>query len=146
MSSNEYANAIQDIWRYLIVNLVPLIVLGAILITIALIGLYQKAFKRIIIILMIAFALIIIAYAIIEMSLFNYDLKHQTFEEYKGSFEYRTVLGNEKDILNLNENSKVKIRTIANFDIPWGEYDGSIWYGKYSKWAVNIQVEEILSQ
>ena len=141
MLINECADAIHDIWRYLLLNLVPLYILAGILITIALLGLFQKAFRKIIIILMIIFALFIIAYATIEISLFSYDLNNQAFDEYQGEFSYRKVSGNEEDVLKFPDGTSIKVRSVANFDISTGEYDGSIIYGKYSKWAIKISTK-----
>ena len=69
---------------------------------------------------------------------FSYDLNNQAFEEYQGEFSYRKVSGNEEDILNLPDDTNVKVRSVANFDISSGEYNGKIVYGKYSKWVVMI--------
>ena len=141
MLINECAYAIHDIWRHLLLNLVPLYILAGILIVIAIFGLFQKAFKKIIIILMLIFAFIVIAYATIEISIFSYDLNNQAFEEYQGEFSYRKVSGNEKDVVELPDDTNIKVRSVANFDISTGEYDGSIIYGKYSKWAIKISTK-----
>lgn len=138
MVLDDCADAINDVWRYLLLNLIPLYVLSVILITIAFVGLFKKAFKKIIIISMIIFALFIFAYATIEISLFKYDLNNLTFEEYQGEFNYNKVSGNEMDILNLPDDTSIKVRSVANFDISSGDNYGKIVYGKYSKWVIHI--------
>ena len=131
--------AIQEIWKYLLINMLPLILLGLVVLSVAIYALITKSFKTIYAIGLIVLAIFIIAYSATELLLFKIDIDNQSFAEYQGTFEYARVLGNRRDQIHLTDEPKTWIRSVAFFDLDSGERSGSILYGKHSRWVIDIQ-------
>ena len=81
-------------------------------------------------------AIIISAYAITEISIFNYDIQHKNFVVYYGDFDYMKVSGNSKDVFKLPEKTNFYIRSVADLNINSGVHSGYILYGNTSRWAI----------
>ena len=90
MNIDVYNDAIHDIWIYLLLNMLPILVGGTILTAIVLIGLFKKVIKKLTAFLLLIICTILLAYPIIEISIFNYDLQHENFVVYYGTFDYKT--------------------------------------------------------
>ena len=132
--------AIQEVWRYLLINMIPLLILGVIILSLSIYASIVKSFKKIYIVLLFVLAILIIAYATSELLLFSIDINNKSFEEYLGDFEYSRVLGNRRDQIHLAYEPNTWVRSVSYFDLDSGEHSGVILYGKYSRWVINITV------
>ena len=136
LSISVYNNAIKEVWTYLILNTLPLFILGIALIVISLIGLFKHLLKKVYLLLLILLSVVILSYSIVEISIFNYDIKHENFVVYYGEFDYMQVSGNSKDVFNFPNNRNLYVRSVADLNITTGMHSGYILYGKTSRWAI----------
>lgn len=136
MNIEVYNSAIQDTWVYLLLNMIPILTLGIILIVIALIAYFKKIMRKSIIVLLLILGVIASTFSIIELSIFGYDVSHANFESYYGEFDYMQVSGNRKDVLNFARESDLCIRSVADLSINTGVHSGYILYGKNSRWVI----------
>lgn len=81
-------------------------------------------------------AVIVLAYAIIEISVFYYDIHHSNFAVYYGEFDYMQVSGNRKDVFDFPDESDLNVRSVADLNISSGVYSGYILYGSTSRWVI----------
>ena len=131
-----YNDAISKTWTYLILNMLPLFIGGIILIAIALIGFYKQLIKKSIIYLLLILSVTLLSYAIIEISVFNNDIKNENFAIYYGEFDYMQVSGNRKDTFKFPNKSAPYIRSVADLNINSGTHSGYIMYCGLSRWAI----------
>ena len=136
MSTHIYATAIQDTWIYLLLNMLPLLIGGVVLIILSLIGLFKKLMNKSIVFVLLVLGIIVFAYSVLEISLFKYDVLHENFAVYYGEFDYMQVSGNRKDVFEFSENSDLYIRSVADLGISTGSHCGYILYGESSHWAI----------
>ena len=136
MNVNIYSEAIQDTWIYLLFNLLPLFIGGIVLLAIVIVGLSKHLFKKTTVILLLALCVIILAYSIIEVSLFGYDIQNGNFEIFYGEFNYMQVSGNRKDVFEVTNELNLYIRGVAKLNINTGSHSGYLLYGKTSHWVI----------
>ncbi len=136
MNIDIYNAAIQDIWTYLLLNMIPILVGGIILTVLALLGLFKKLMKKSVAFIMLTLCVILIAYPIIEIAIFSYDIQHENFAVYYGDFDYMQVSGNRKDVFEISDRSDLYIRSVSDLNISSGSYSGYLLYGKNSRWVI----------
>jgi len=136
MNIEVYNSAIQDTWVYLLLNMVPILMLGIILIVIAIVAFFKKLMQKPIIALLIIFGVMASTFSIVELSVFGYDISHANFESYYGEFDYMQVSGNKKDVLEFSSESDLYVRSVADLNITTGVHSGYILYGKTSRWVI----------
>lgn len=136
LNIDAYNVAISKTWTYLLLNMLPLF-LGAITLTgLALIGLFKHLMKKSIVCLLLLLSVIISAYAILEIAVYNHDIQHKNFIVYYGEFDYMQVSGNRKDVFEFSDNSGLYVRSVADLKINSGVHSGYILYGKNSRWVI----------
>ena len=135
-SIDIFNDAIQEIWIHLILNLIPLIVCGVILVALSLIGLSKNLIKKSWAILLLLFSIILFAFSIYEIAIFKYDINHENFEVHYGNFSYDRISGNEKDVLRFSDKHEFFVRSVADLNIDEGEHIGYVLYGRYSRWVI----------
>ena len=136
LNIETYNSSIQDIWIYLMLNMLPLLVTGILLIALALIGFFKYLMKKSIVFLLLLLSVIVLTYSVIEISVFNYDIQNTNFDIYYGEFEYRQVSGNRKDVFEFSNKSDLYVRSVADLEIGTGVHSGYILYGKTSRWVI----------
>lgn len=136
LNTDVYNSAIQDIWFYLMLNMLPLLVCGILLIVITVLGISKRLMKKSIAVCMIVLSIILLTYSITEISLFNYDVQHANFDFYHGEFDYMQVSGNEKDVFEFPRESNLSVRSVADLKIQSGTHHGYILYCKTSRWVI----------
>lgn len=136
MDISIYNESIHDIWIYLLINMLP-IILGAIALgAIALLALLKKIIKKTTCFLMLILCIALLSYPIIELSIFNYDLQQKCFVVYYGEFDYMQVSGNKKDVFEVLDDSNLYVRSVSNLNINTGTHTGYVLYGKFSHWVI----------
>lgn len=136
MSVEVYNGAIQDTWIYLLLNMIPVLTLGIMLIVIALVAFFKKLMQKHIIALLLILGVMASTFSIVELSIFGYDISCANFESYCGEFDYRQVSGNRKDVIDFSGKSNLYVRSVADLNINTGTYSGYILYGKTSRWVI----------
>ena len=136
MNIEVYNSAIQDIWVYLLINMIPIFILGIALIVIVLVAFFKKMMGKPMIALLLIIGVMASTFSIVELSLFGYDVSHANFESYYGEFDYMQVSGNKKDVINFSGESDVYVRSVADLSINNGVHSGYILYGKTSRWII----------
>ena len=136
MNIEVYNGAIQDTWIYLLLNMIPILTFGIILIVIALVAFFKKFMQKPIIALLLILGVMASTFSIVELSIFGYDISHANFESYCGEFDYMQVSGNRKDVLHFPGESNLYVRSVADLSINTGVYSGYILYGKNSRWVI----------
>lgn len=136
MNIDIYNAAIQDIWTYLLLNMIPILVGGIILTVLALLGLFKKLMKKSVAFLMLALCVILIAYPITEIAIFSYDIQHENFAVYYCDFDYKQVSGNRKDVFEISDQYDLYVRSVSDLNISSGSYSGYLLYGKNSRWVI----------
>ena len=136
MNIEVYNSAIQDIWVYLLINMIPIFILGIALIVIVLVAFFKKMMGKPMIALLLIIGVMASTFSIVELSLFGYDVSHANFESYYGEFDYMQVSGNKKDVINFSGESDVYVRSVADLSINNGFHSGYILYGKTSRWII----------
>ena len=104
MNIEVYNSAIQDTWVYLLLNMIPILIIGIILIVIALVAFFKKIMQKPIIALILILGVMASTFSIVELSIFGYDISHANFESYSGEFDYMQVSGNRKDVIDFSGN------------------------------------------
>ena len=115
MNIEVYNSSIQDTWVYLLLNMIPILIIGIILIVIALVAFFKKIMQKPIIALILILGVMASTFSIVELSIFGYDISHANFESYSGEFDYMQVSGNRKDVI---------------------DFSRYILYGKTSRWII----------
>ena len=136
MNIDIYNAAIQDIWSYLLLNMIPILVGGIILTVLALVGLFKRLMKKSVVFLMLVLCVILLAYPITEIAIFSYDIQHENFAVYYGDFDYVQVSGNRKDVFEISDQYDLYVRSVSDLNISSGSYSGYILYGKISRWVI----------
>lgn len=136
MNIEVYNSAIQDTWTYLLLNMIPILTLGIILIVIALVAFLKKLMQKPITALILILGVLASTYSIVELSIFGYDISNENFESYCGEFDYMQVSGNRKDVFNFPKESDLYVRSVADLSIDNGVHSGYILYGKTSRWVI----------
>ena len=136
MNIEVYNSAIQDTWLYILLNMLPILVLGVILIVIALVALFKKLMSKTIIALLIVFGVMASTFSIIELSIFEYDVSNANFDSYYGEFDYMQVSGNKKDVFEFPKGSDLYVRSVTDLNIDDGVHSGYILYGRTSRWVI----------
>ena len=136
MNIEVYNSAIQDTWTYLLLNMIPILTLGIILIVIALVVFLKKLMQKPITALIFILGVLASTYSIVELSIFGYDISNENFESYCGEFDYMQVSGNRKDVFNFPKESDLYVRSVADLSIDNGDHSGYILYGKTSRWVI----------
>lgn len=136
MNIEVYNSAIQDTWVYLLLNMIPILILGVLLIGIALVAFFKKIIQKPIIALLLILGVMASTFSIVELSIFGYDISHANFESYCGEFDYMQVSGNRKDVIDFSRESDLYVRSVADLSINTGVHSGYILYGKVSRWVI----------
>ena len=136
MNIAVYNSAIQDTWVYLLLNMIPILTLGIILIVIAIVSFFKKLLQKPLIVLFIILGVMASTFSMVELSIFGYDISHTNFESYCGEFDYMQVSGNKKDVLDFSNGSDLYVRSVADLNITTGVHSGYILYGKTSRWVI----------
>lgn len=136
MNIEVYNSAIQDTWVYLLLNMIPILIIGIILIVIALVAFFKKIMQKPIIALILILGVMASTFSIVELSIFGYDISHANFESYSGEFVYMQVSGNRKDVIDFSRESDLYFRSVADLNINTGVHSGYILYGKTSRWVI----------
>ena len=136
MNIEVYNSAIQDTWVYLLLNMIPILIIGIILIVIALVAFFKKIMQKPIIALILILGVMASTFSIVELSIFGYDVSHANFESYSGEFDYMQVSGNRKDVIDFSRESDLHFRSVADLNINTGVHSGYILYGKTSRWVI----------
>ena len=129
-------SAIQDIWLFSLIDLIPMLICALILVIIALAGAFKGLFKKSIVLLLIAFSIFISLFSIVEIALFDYDVRNENFDVYYGKFDYMHVSGHNLDVITFADGSDLYIRSAADLGIDTGTYTGYILYCKNSRWVL----------
>lgn len=136
MNIEIYNSAIQDTWTYLLLNMIPILTFGILLIAIALVALFKKFMQKPTIALLLLLGVMASAFSIVELSIFGYDISNENFESYCAEFDYMQVSGNRKDVLDLQKESDLYVRSVADLSIDDGVHSGYILYGRTSRWVI----------
>lgn len=136
MNIEVYNGAIQDTWVYLLLNMIPILTLGIILIVIALVALFKKIMQKPLIALFLVIGVMSSTFSIVELSIFRYDISNANFESYCGEFDYKQVSGNKKDVIKFPKESDLYVRSVADLGIDNGVNSGYILYCRTSRWVI----------